>query len=280
MIGVRIRRHKRSSRFVPPSPRHAAPRPLVQVPAELADRDYTLPRVQLPASRPLITAAEPLGALDGPMTSDAAPDDTQVLDMSTVLAGDVVDPAPRPAEAPGLEPVEPQVRRPSPKSAMPVPTLPFLNAGAPAPVAVHIGNALPAALSAPELMLLGRPVPDDAPAAVQQPVPVRRSARHPRSFGAFDTEFWAIVRGCMDTEHAEGWRLLAENDERDAALSERLARMDAAHCADVERIEGMPYAAWLACQLAEAAHEPLPHRTPGAAKARLESSWPAAGVTV
>lgn len=245
------------------------------VPPELADPDYELPHVELPASRPLVSAAELREAL--------ADDDTQPL----ALDGLVVDEAPQPARHAGLAPAAgPQI---------PVPSNPFLNArpprhgaapAGPAPqraiaagprharpaAAPTAGSALPARLTDVELSMLGRPIPADAPAAptlAPEPEPyhaVRRDAEHELVFTAFDEQFWDERNAEIAALNRGAVGLLREVDTGAVALDAHLGRLEAAHQALIEQVAGDHYRGQLA-----AASAPLPRRTPGAALAAIET---------
>jgi hypothetical protein len=135
---------------------------MVDVVDELEQLDDQFPRVDVP-HRP-VSADELLEAL----ADDAGGDQpTQELALSA-LSGVVVDEptGPQPARHEGLAPAA----APSIPAPPPVPSVPFLNAGAAhpqSPATVRVGNALPSRLTAWELQLLGRHAPADAPAAVQ-----------------------------------------------------------------------------------------------------------------
>jgi hypothetical protein len=278
--------------------------PSAEVPPELAERDYEFPQVQLPASRPLVDHTQLLAALDDDEpTQELAPvgvlhfatdfvlppceppigeqaattaDERHVTcavclnwlehvpERTSVLDGLVLGEAPQPAQHEGLKPV-------------PVPSLPFLNAHPPRPdapteVIVRQGNALPARLTAPELMLLGRPIPADAPSAVRPPkpgipAPVQRDREHQLVFGAFDAEFWEQVETTVRQRQAGPGGLRMSTDDAMAALDEHLARVERAHRAGIARVGAHEYASHLAD-----ASRPLPRRTPGAALKAIEAS--------
>lgn len=246
-----------------------------EVPAELQSRDFDFPRVPLPDARPQVSAAELRDAL--------ADDDTQPIEPFwpgekgpelvepiklpeyPVFAGKVVDEAPQPAQHEGLAPAAVPV--------IPVPSLPFLNAGAPQPrteVIVRVGNALPARLTDVELAMLGRAVPLDAPQAPSLPAPLRRDARHPFRFDAFDSEFWELVNDTARQYQGGPGGLRMSTDAAMDALDAHLAAIDAVHREQVQRTTGMEYAAWLASLVAEAGRPALPHRVPGAALSAIE----------
>ena len=283
--------------------------PSPQVPEELRSTDYEFPRVSLPQSRPGATRqvlaqlgqADWAGAWfdDNPHVPEQpvspeprlpwerdlvnyeemlnlpiAADDTQPLPV----AGVVVDDTPQAAHHDGLTPAHAPV--------IPVPENPFLNAHPPrhaspaeprpeppTEVIVHVGNALPARLTAPELMLLGRDIPADAPAAVKLAAtpppyrPVQRDARHPLVFSAFDAEFWEQIDDVVRQQHAGAGGMRMSNDQAMDALMAHLARVDAAHKAGIDRVAVHEYAGRLAD-----ATRPLPHRTPGVALAAIEAS--------
>lgn len=235
--------------------------PFAEVPAELQSQDYDFPTVTLPASRPQVSAAELLDAL--------ADDDTQPL----ALDGLVVDETPQAAHHAGLAPAA--------APWIPVPDNPFLNAhppkhaksdAEPTQVIVRVGNALPARLTAPELMLLGRPVPADAPSAPSLPPapppyqPARRDREHPLVFAAFDDRFWVERGEEMARLNQHAARLRRQVDQDMIALDASLRDLEA------ERAAWDAMAPWLyQGQLAQAA-KPLPRRTPGASLAAIEAS--------
>jgi hypothetical protein len=276
--------------------------PSAEVPPELAERDYQFPQVQLPASRPLVDHTQLLAALDDDEpTQELAPvgvlhfatdfvlppceppigeqaattaDERHVTcavclnwlehvpERTSVLDGLVLDEAPKPAQHEGLAPV-------------PVPSLPFLNAHPPRPEPsapwLHVGNALPAALTSVELMLLGRPIPEHAPRTVHPPAPsvpapIRRDREHRLVFGAFDAEFWEQVETTVRQRQAGPGGLRMSTDDAMAALDEHLARVERAHRAGIARVGAHEYASHLAD-----ASRPLPRRTPGAVLAAIEA---------
>lgn len=254
-------RHARTVEAVMPAPRWP------QVEAELTDqREYEFPTVTLPASRPGL-GRQVLAELA------AADDDTQVLDLTDM----VVDQTPRPAEAEGL---------------IPVPSLPFLNAGAeplrngeqfapddePVPVRpyVTVGNALPAELTAWELELLHHPVgeilgdPDDMPAtwlpAAEPPRPQQRDETHQLVFSVFDTPFWNGVNETVRQREMAAATLEGDTDAGIEQLLTRLSRLEAAHGAFIERVAAEEYRGRLADGI-----RPLPRRVPGAALAAIEA---------
>lgn len=224
-----------------------------QVPVELADPDYEFPRVQLPDSRPVVSAAELLDALD----ADDEPTEPLALD------GLVLDGEPQPARHAGLAPAA--------APSIPVPDNPFLNAHPPRHAAPS-GSALPARLTDVELTLLGREVPADAPAAPSlQPepppyYPIQRDEQHPLVFSSFDAEFWQQVEDTVRRQQAGAGGLRMSNDEAMGALLAHLDRAEAAHQAGIARVAAHEYRG----RLADASRT-LPRRVPGAALAAIEA---------
>lgn len=97
-------------------------RPMAEIPSELAGPDYAFRRVELPDVRPLVSPGELRAALDDEDDTPTQP-----------ITGVIVPEQPQPAAAPGLEPAQPSAPQ----------------------AAVHVGNALPARLTAWERDLLG-----------------------------------------------------------------------------------------------------------------------------
>lgn len=170
-----------------------------------------------------------------------ADDDTQPLTPVSQPKARIVDPTPQPVRIEGLTPAS--------APSIPLPSLPFLNAGAhvepqPSPraqVIVREGSALPPRLTGAELMILGQPVPNDAP-----PAPRPRGVFH-----TFEQGFWTRLHQHTDRAHAVAESLTAANDRRDDELSERLARLEQRHRDMIAQHEARP----------------LPRRTPGASLA-------------
>jgi hypothetical protein len=179
---------------------------------------------------------------------------------------------------------------------IPVPSLPFLNAGAvepdPEPVRpyVTVGNALPAELTAWELDLLHRPVgeilgdPDDMPTqslpAVREPEqlprPPQRDEQHLLVFSVFDRGFWRDRSEEVRREETAAAEREAANDRRAEALTGRLTALELGHWEHIARVAPVEYAERLAnsADIARAARPALqlPRRTPGAALAAIEAS--------
>ena len=113
------RKSKRTRR-----PRPAAARPVnAAVPVELRERDYGFPRIALPASRPLITAAELHQALQGEsaaqapvFTGNALPQRLTAWELE-LLGESAQDPDPGPAPAPPPVPDPPRTPSPAPSAA-------------------------------------------------------------------------------------------------------------------------------------------------------------------
>jgi hypothetical protein len=301
-------RHARTVETVMPAPRWPQ---VADVPPELAAREWEFPTVTLPASRPMVgrqVLAELAAADDEPLLpweqellddsvepspeaeaervayvrrlersiAAVADDDTQVLDLADM----VVDQAPRPAEAEGLE-------------AIPVPSLLFLNAGAeplrngeqfapdPQPVPVrpflHIGSALPPDLTAWELDLLHHPVgeilgdPDEMPATwlpeAAPPRPQQRDETHQLVFSVFDTPFWNTVNETVRQREMAAATLEGDTDAGIEQLLTRLSRLEAAHGAFIERVAAEEYRGRLADDI-----RLLPRRVPGAALTAIEAA--------
>lgn len=207
------------------TPRHG--RLSVQVPTQPRPTDYGFPRVKVPASR------------------TAALDDTQPI------VGKVVDETPKPVQREGLAPAA--------GPAIPAPSTPFLNAGAPAPqpiekprpVAAPLGPDQSAQLSTYELATLGRPIPPNAPPSARSHAP-----KHGARSREFDGGFWRHVISTKQRAHAVADTLAAANDREAASLDERLAALE-----DLQRDVS-----------AQINAQPLPRRIPGAALAAIEVS--------
>lgn len=284
--------------------------PGADVPPELRSADYEFPCVELPQERARVSSTELRAALNDdtqplepvvlhfandfllppcePGISEnvaVTPDGERVtcreclnwlahVPPPSALDGFVLDETPQAARHEGLAP--------APVPHIPVPSIPFLNAHAarprhesdeqPTQVIVHVGNALPARLSAPELMLLGRTIPGDAPPAVRPPVPslpapARRDHRaHALVFAAFDADFWEEIETTVRQQQAGPGGMRMSVDAAMDALDEHLAAVDTVHRQQIERGTGVEYAVWLASQLADA-DRPLPRRNPGASLA-------------
>ncbi len=192
------------------TPRHG--RLSVQLPTQPRPADFGFPRVKVPAHRP------------------AALDDTQPI------SGKVVDETPKPVKREGLAPAA--------GPAIPVPSTPFLNAGAPQPsVAAPLGPDQTAQLSGYELARLGRPVPPNTPPSSRPASP-----RHGAPSREFDGGFWRQLFTVKRRAHAVADTLQAANDLEAASLDERLAALEDRH----------------RDAMAQAYAPPLPRRTPGA----------------
>lgn len=220
------------------------------VPVELAEQDYEFPHVDVPRSRPIVSAGELLEALEGDDEPEADERPTEPIPV----IGTVLDGEPQPARHAGLAPAAAPV--------IPVPDNPFLNAhpprgrhaGRPEPepqVASPLGPDQSAALSGPELAILGRPVPANLPAPVRAPRP------RGRVFGEFDGAFWSLLIATQRRAHAVADTLARDNDRTANALDRALEA--AQQCVD----DGL-------AQI-NAPTSTLPRRTPGAAKAAVDA---------
>lgn len=228
--------------------RHARPaeQSTADVPAELRPTDYGFPTVHLPEGHAHVTSAELIAALDDEPGEDETP--TQTLPK----VGKVVDETPKPVHMEGLEPAA--------APSIPVPSTPFLNAGAPKPlesatprpqVAAPLGVDQTEQLSGFELATLGRPVPASALPSVRPHTP-----KHAGLSREFDGEFWRQLLAGKRRVHTVADTLAANNDKDALSLDARLDRLEA----------------WVRDASAQLDAAPLPRRVPGAAVAEIEAS--------
>lgn len=247
------------------------------VPVELQPQEYEFPHVELPVSRPVVTAGMLREVLDlddeanqellsamAELEADEEP--TQPI----AVTGTLLDDEPQPARHVGLVPaVAPSI---------PVPMNPFLNAHPPkhARSAVPSGSALPARLTDVELSLLGRPVPADAPPmpslapAPQLYQPIQRDREHPLVFSCFDEAFWRERHEEIALLNGESIRLAQQAARTAVAMDAQLGRTEAAHQLLVSRVAAVEYRGQLA-ESVRALPCPLPKRVPGAALAAIEA---------
>lgn len=236
-----------------------------EVPVELRSQEYEFPRVELPQSRPPVTAAQLREALD----ADADEQPTQPLPNVKRLA-----------EIEALQPARHEGLAPAAAPVIPVPSLPFLNAHPPRPAAPERSQppeprhakALPARLTDIELVMLGRPVPSDAPTTPSlPPAPepyqaILRDTDHELLFTSFDAEFWRERDAEIARYTQQANEAVAQAVSAGLALDARMGRLEAERAA----WDGMT--AWLYEGTLADATAPLPRRTPGAALAEIEAS--------